>query len=425
MNSCLVIFLCVVSIEYIGIGQYVPVAKHLSLPLSLVSFIWLASKNGLGELFQYKQTNILLCFVILASASLFNAVVKTNVISSLKAQAGYLMLFSVAYFVCKHNRRINIFLVAFVVIHAALVCINMGGTLNVGAYQSGGSERTGVLRAGYFLGDGNDFGWALAIAFPFSLYLFRITSSILKKLIALGMTTLLVAGIVLTQSRGAAIAILSSIAYLVLVSKRKIIALLLVVCIGLLAVTLISPNYIERLNSIRTYEEDSSARGRIMAWKAAIQMAIDNPLGVGAGNFSSAYGRFYRGEFSDPSVWRPNRWISPHSIYFIAVGEFGFLGGILVLLLIFQNLLTVRKAQLLKMTEPGEKHFRLPLLNTLAASLIAFAVGGIFLGGLFYPHIYILSSLIIATSALQNQCFVPSESDTRKSPSEEGQGSIK
>ena len=47
------------------------------------------------------------------------------------------------------------------------------------------------------------------------------------------------------------------------------------------------------MNTMENYEEDSSAQGRLRAWHAARQMALDYPLGVGANNFSSAYGRFY------------------------------------------------------------------------------------------------------------------------------------
>ena len=77
------------------------------------------------------------------------------------------------------------------------------------------------------------------------------------------------------------------------------------------------------------YEDDSSAQGRLRAWNAALQMAIDFPLGVGANNFSRAYGRYYIPE--NTSGYGALRWISPHSVYFRVLGEYGYPGLALLL----------------------------------------------------------------------------------------------
>ena len=109
-----------------------------------------------------------------------------------------------------------------------------------------------------------------------------------------------------------------------MLAKRKAataIALVLVVGVALL----FAPSgYVNRMQSIDNYQDDSSAQGRIRAWKASARMAIDYPLGVGAGSFNSAFGRFYMP--TDAQGWAPNRWISAHSVYFKVLGEYGFLG---------------------------------------------------------------------------------------------------
>jgi hypothetical protein len=74
-------------------------------------------------------------------------------------------------------------------------------------------------------------------------------------------------------------------------------------------------------------------------------MAFDYPLGVGAGNFNSAYGRFYRGNI-DPKAWGAARWISVHSIYFAVLAEYGFLGLFLWLFIlwsIFRDILRLER----------------------------------------------------------------------------------
>ena len=397
MNWTLLVLLFIIFIEYIGVGQYVPGFNSLHIPLilSLLTVIWINSKGGIKELLKHRQTIILVCFLIFTLASLSWAFIRMSVINSLKVQIGYLMLFCICYWVFKDYRKINVFIVFIVIIHAILV------VLNIDIMSRG--ERTGTFRAGYFLGDGNDFSWSLAIVLPFAFYLISRASGTFQRITALVATLSIVAGIVMTQSRGAAIATAASIGYLVLTSKRKVFALVLSIIFAVLAISFAPGSYIQRLQSIKSYEEDSSAKGRIMAWKAATAMAFDHPLGVGPGNFPSIYGRFYREEFSDETVWASNRWIAPHSIYFLTLAEYGFLGLILLLLLIYVNLRNNLLRGHSMRTEPGEASTGSPLRRIVNASLVAFAAGGFFLGGFNYPHIYILSSLTIALTILESQ----------------------
>ena len=85
------------------------------------------------------------------------------------------------------------------------------------------------------------------------------------------------------------------------------------------------------------YEADPSAQGRIMAWSSAIRMAVDHPLtGCGAGHFSVAFGRHYR----PPGVGQTEMpWLNAHSIYFLALGEFGLSGIAFLLGLLITNLI--------------------------------------------------------------------------------------
>ena len=69
------------------------------------------------------------------------------------------------------------------------------------------------------------------------------------------------------------------------------------------------------------------ALARLEAWGAAIKMSIDYPLGVGAGNFNSAFGRHYIDLSNSRVGWGAQRWISAHRIYFKVLGEFGVLGN--------------------------------------------------------------------------------------------------
>ena len=60
---------------------------------------------------------------------------------------------------------------------------------------------------------------------------------------------------------------------------------MMLVAVGALSVGLLSfmpDTWYDRMNTIESYEEDTSAMGRINAWHFAFNLAIDKPL-VGGG----------------------------------------------------------------------------------------------------------------------------------------------
>ena len=129
-----------------------------------------------------------------------------------------------------------------------------------------------------FLGDGNDFSWSICIVIPLAFFLAQVSESRLKKYFFWGVACILVLAVIGTQSRGASIALAVSIFYFVLKGSRKILGLL---GIGILAicVLLFAPAaYFERMDTIRDYESEGSAKGRIMAWTSAVKMAVDHPF---------------------------------------------------------------------------------------------------------------------------------------------------
>lgn len=151
-----------------------------------------------------------------------------------------------------------------------------------------------------------------------------------------------------------------------------------------------------------------------MAWRAAVAMAVDYPYGVGPGNFPNVYGRFYRDKYADPSVWSSNRWIAIHSIYFQALAEYGFLGLTLLLLLIYWSFVSnLQMGHNMKIIGNVQSISQAQLPSAINASLIAFAIGGIFLGNINYPHIIILSSMTMGLNAFASQTISVKKTEQR------------
>ncbi|RJP23594.1 MAG: hypothetical protein C4529_03870 [Deltaproteobacteria bacterium] len=388
------IFFAIICIEYLGIGYFFPVVQALHIPLLMVGslFLYFMFRRGVSELLPKKQTKLFLLFIALTFLSMTYANVTYYSFNVLKGQVGYFLLFAIGIYVFNHKNKLNAFLIGFVAVHVALVLMNIDVLTS--------QQRVESFQAGYFLGDGNDFGWSMAIVVPMSLYLIVASKRVILKIAGIISCAILVFGVVGTASRGATLAMASSLLYFVITSRRRAIPLfaMLIVAVGIAAYA--PGQYISRMESIGNYSEDTSALGRITAWKAATKMAIDHPLGVGAGNFNSAYGREYRPDDA-PSM----RWYSVHSIYFSVLGEYGILGLITILSILSVNFRdNVRSRHGVGSRDHTETDAGVwPIYLNMA--LIAYAVGGIFLGGVGYPHLYMLSALTVATRVLTEEPF--------------------
>jgi O-antigen ligase len=132
---------------------------------------------------------------------------------------------------------------------------------------------------------------------------------------------------------------------------------------------------------------DESAMGRLYAWEAAWNMALDNPIfGVGISNF--IYNYFYYSTHWD------GRNHSVHSTWFGVLAESGFIGLVLFISLIVSSL--ALSLRMLKNNEsectPGIR----VVLNAAPAGIIGFIVSGTFLTQGFIWPIYLQIALVIA-----------------------------
>ena len=245
-----------------------------------------------------------------------------------------------------------------------------------------------------FLGDGNDFALSLNILIPMCIYLFLRSKSKSKKLLYLCFTLLFVLSIIGTSSRGGSVALVAVLFYQWLKGRNKWVGLAGAAILIFIVLLFAPPAYFERMGTIKTYETEGSAQGRIMAWKSALRMVADHPLtGVGAGHFPVKYGIEYR----PPGFGRTDiPWSNAHSVYFLVLGELGIPGLLVCIGLILPNL--VRNERIIKSLgskKDSEAHLsERRFFVCLNASMIGFAVGGLFLSATYYPHLYILAGFM-------------------------------
>jgi probable O-glycosylation ligase (exosortase A-associated) len=264
------------------------------------------------------------------------------------------------------------------------------------------------IQGGSFLGDGNDFGLSLCILFPMSIELALGARSRFRAGLAWAALGVFLLAIIGTQSRGATLGLAAVLAFLWLLSKRKAASLVGLLLVFAIVAMVASQEYLSRMDTIKSYQTEESAAGRIMAWKAGVHMALDNPLlGVSAGHFSVAFGTKYK-----PKDVGPIAWLTAHSMYFLVLGELGFPGIVAYGALVFGGMastMAARRRLLMSSAKdppPDDIAQSARLLYLLTASVLGFAVAGAFLSVTYYPHVFVLSGILLAarqvTESLSN-----------------------
>lgn len=242
---------------------------------------------------------------------------------------------------------------------------------------SGGNHR--VWGPGGFIGGNNEIALALIIVIPFMYYLMLQTKTLWAKYCFIAAMVLSAAAALGSHSRGALLAIAAMAIYMWIKAPRKILvgATLIVIAIGLLA--FMPEHWTERMNTITTYEEDSSAMGRINAWWTAYNVATSRITGAGFDMYTREIFAVY--------APNPNAVHAAHSIYFQVLGEHGFIG----LFLFIGIWWSVWKNAGWLIKHGGENAETLwckHLGSMCQVSLVGYAVGGAFLSLAYFDLPY-------------------------------------
>jgi putative inorganic carbon (HCO3(-)) transporter len=288
---------------------------------------------------------------------------------------GYVFLFIMICRIATTQFRIRGIAVTLFLAHAFLLAMNPNALLN--------PETRNYINGATFLGDGNDFGLSLCILLPLMDEIAQGSKSKMWKVLGWVGALVVVFAIIATQSRGATLGLIAVLAYLWWRSPRKAPATVAIGVLVLAALLYAPSQYFARIQTISVTAMDGSAQGRVEAWKGAIGMGVKNPvLGVGIGQFGARWG------------------LTAHSTYFLVFAEMSFLGLLCVLTLVFGNIRdnSRLRAAVLARAGPGvgALHDSARMLDLLAVAMLGFAVAGAFLSATYYPHIYVLSALMVS-----------------------------
>lgn len=257
---------------------------------------------------------------------------------------------------------------------------------------------------GSFLSDENDLALALGMCLPFPFLFSQLKKNTLwQRYLYIGAALIMILGIVWTNSRGGFIGLVCVTIYMLWLSKNRVRNLFILIILGLATIVVAPDSYIDEIQSISD-TEDSTRNKRILHWRVGWTMFVDNPvLGVGPGNYawnSSIYQR----ELDD---YQPGDQMfggrAAHSLYFTALPEFGLVGVVPYVIILFSMLGRLRRFERGELPAsdgiPDEKS--LMIARALRASLIGYLSAGAFISVLYYPQFWYTIGLVVALCGFQ------------------------
>ena len=291
-----------------------------------------------------------------------------------------------------------------------VLSIGFYGGLEALKYVASGGGHMIAGFQGHVLGDRNELALAFVITLPICTYLISQygKESRIIRFGLLGLMGLLVTAIIGTQSRGGFIALIGLGAYLFIKSDRKILLTVLVIMLVAGLSTLVSAEWVTRMDTLGEVNEDESFMGRVIAWKLSFILAMQNPFF--GGGFKSleylpvwrvaaqdffAYSFFYSGDLL-PDTGKAR---AAHSVYFQVLGEHGFFGLAIYLSFIFAAFRAARRVAI-QARKQLHTQWIASVATTMQLCIFAFCLGG---AGLSFAYFELLFAICAIVHVLQSR----------------------
>ncbi|MFN4291465.1 MAG: putative O-glycosylation ligase, exosortase A system-associated [Permianibacter sp.] len=323
-----------------------------------------------------------------------------------------IQLFTIITIMMVNTRERLFWLVGVIALSIASFGVK-GGIFTV---LTGGDNRVWGPPGGFFEGN-NEFGLTLLTILPLLRFLqLQATKSWQKHALTASMLSCFVAALG-THSRGALLAAAAMSAFFWWKSPSKLPILLAGVILIPTLYFFMPESWHERMSTIKVEDSgggeqefyrntdtstwcgqmtdkiqrhDLSAGGRVNAWCFAINVALHHPVGGGFEAFNPESFLIYA---PDPTDFH-----DAHSIYFKILGEHGFVG--LALFLTLLALSWFRAGKLQKLATQKNMIWAAQLAAMMQVSLLAFCVGGVFLGLCYFDLLYHLIAIVVILDVL-------------------------
>jgi probable O-glycosylation ligase (exosortase A-associated) len=247
---------------------------------------------------------------------------------------------------------------------------------------------------GTFFGGNNEMALVLAMTIPLLAYL-RLQEKRIWLRHGLGTAMMLSAiAAIGSQSRGGLIGLAAMGLFLWFKSRNKFMTALMIGSSVLIIGSIMPQAWYDRMNTIKTYEQDQSSLGRINAWWTAFNVAKSRITGGGMDMFRPATFEKY--------APNPENVHDVHSIYFEQIGEQGFIGFAMFMTLGLMTWARCNQIMRACKRDPVRK-WAADLAAMIQVSLVGYATAGAFLGLSYFDLYYHLIAITVMTWLLVSQ----------------------
>jgi putative inorganic carbon (HCO3(-)) transporter len=239
---------------------------------------------------------------------------------------------------------------------------------------------------GSYIAENNSMALAMVTVLPFVWYL---RSQATNKWVKLGLTVMGICTAISAMgsySRGAFIGGAVMLFFMWVKSPKKVKSALVLVAVVAVIAIVMPAQWFDRIDSINEFKQDGSVLGRFNAWQFAINVATQNLLGGGFNVFSARMFMLYAPE--------PLNYHVAHSIYFQVLGDHGFVGILIFLLLMLFSWRTGTRIIKFCGNDPALA-WASNLAKMCQVSIIGFAVSGAFLSLAYFDLYYDIIVIVV------------------------------
>jgi probable O-glycosylation ligase (exosortase A-associated) len=265
---------------------------------------------------------------------------------------------------------------------------------------SGGGygKALGVASGNTGLAEGSTLAMFATMLIPFCWFLWKHcsivkpTRQVKLMVVAFGVSAALTA--VGTYARTGLVALAVLAAAAIVYSKQKaklVVGLALLVPV---AAVFVADQWVERMGTLNNVGSETSAMGRLAVWQWTLDYVAAHPWG---GSFGVYRINTFEMPLEDGSMLTGAA-KAFHSIYFEILGELGYPGFILFMLIVLttiRSLVAVKKAALDDWTKD--------LATCTLAALLVYLAAGAFIGVAFQPFFYYLASIAVVLQNLHGR----------------------
>lgn len=271
---------------------------------------------------------------------------------------------------------INVLSIGYFGFKGGIFTILTGGT-----YRVWGPEDS-------FISDNNALAVAIIMCIPLMNYL---RSIFVNRLVRFGLlVTMILCAVsaIGSQSRGALIAITFMGLTYWYRSNRKFAGGVIIILLAISLISFMPASWEQRMATIGSYEEDGSAMSRLIAWRFCFNLANNRFFGGGFEIYNWPTYWLYAPE----GAYKP---FAAHSIYFSVLGEHGYIGLVLFLLIWF---FTYRIGIQIRKETKNRKDLAwlYHMAGMCQVSLVGYLAGGTFLSLAYFDLPYNILIVLVA-----------------------------